>query len=322
MPVPGGTSASLRGVSAVNAKIVWASGTGGTYLRTTDGGVSWHAAVARGAEQLDFRGVHAVDEQIAYLLSSGPGGKSRIYKTRDSGSHWTLQFTNPDPRGFFDAVAFWDSQHGIVIGDPVEGKFVVLKTVDGGEHWTPQPGPAALSDEGAFAASNSCLFVMGERQVWFATGGLGAARVFRSEDAGRTWTVTATPIRNDGSSAGIFSLAFSDATHGIAVGGDYTKAADSVHNIAATSDGGRTWREPDGVRPTGFRSVAAYIPERRLWIAAGPSGSDVSADGGNSWKPFDTAAYNAIAFTGLAGWAVGPKGAVARYEATPARRAP
>jgi photosystem II stability/assembly factor-like uncharacterized protein len=32
------TKASLRGLSVVNEKIVWASGTGGTFLRTIDGG--------------------------------------------------------------------------------------------------------------------------------------------------------------------------------------------------------------------------------------------------------------------------------------------
>jgi len=82
---PSGTKASLRGVSVVNARLAWASGTGGTYLETTGGGEIWRAAAMPGAEQLDFRDVHAVDDQTAYLLSSGPGDKSRIYKTSDRG---------------------------------------------------------------------------------------------------------------------------------------------------------------------------------------------------------------------------------------------
>jgi photosystem II stability/assembly factor-like uncharacterized protein len=114
-PRASGTTASLRGVSVVDAKVVWASGTGGTYLKTTDGGASFRAAVVPGAEQLDFRGVRAVDPRTVYLLSSGEGGKSRIYKTIDSGAHWALQFTNPDAKGFFDAIAFWDARHGIVL---------------------------------------------------------------------------------------------------------------------------------------------------------------------------------------------------------------
>src|SRR5271169_2756608 len=134
-----GTSASLRGVHAASATVVWASGTNGTYLRTTDGGATWHAATVPGAEALDFRAVHAVDDKTAYLLSIGEGSNSRIYKTSDGGVHWNLQITNPDPKGFFDALAFWDSRHGIVLGDPVNGEFAVFITADGGETWQRQP---------------------------------------------------------------------------------------------------------------------------------------------------------------------------------------
>jgi photosystem II stability/assembly factor-like uncharacterized protein len=315
-----GTNASLRGVSAVSAKVVWASGTCGTVLETTDGGATFRVAVVPGAEQLDFRGVHAVDQRTAYLLSSGAGDKSRIYKTIDGGSRWTLRFTNPDPKGFFDALAFWDARHGIVLGDPVDGQFVILTTGDGGEHWARQRTPPALPNEGAFAASNSCLTLMGDSEAWFASGGPGAARVFHSTDGGKTWTVAPTPIRNDVASAGIFSLAFSDARHGVAVGGDYTKAGDASHNVAITSDGGRTWTEPSGVHPSGYRSAVAFLSIRGVWIATGPSGSDISGDNGNTWKPFDAGAYNAISFApGGVGWAVGPQGRVAEFHSSQAK---
>jgi len=313
-PHASGSAASLRGVSVVDTKVVWASGTGGTYLETTDGGASFRAAVVPGAEQLDFRGVHAVDPRIVYLLSSGEGDKSRIYKTTDAGKQWTLQFMNPDAKGFFDAIAFWDARHGIVLGDPVDGRFVILTTVDAGEHWVRQPGPTALPNEGAFAASNSSLTVMGDREVWFASGGPQAARVFHSKDGGMTWSVAATPIRNDSASAGIFSLAFSDAQHGVAVGGDYTKARDALHNVAVTNDGGETWTEPSA-HPSGYRSAVAYLKTLGVWIATGPSGSDISTDNGAMWRVFGTDGYNALGV----GWAVGSKGAVAEIKNSQAK---
>src|SRR5262249_29996929 len=144
------TTESLRGVSAVNAKEVWASGTHGTYLRTTDGGATWTAAVVPGAERLDFRDVHPVDARRACLLSIGTGDKSRIYKTTDAGTHWTLQLTNPDAAGFFDQFAFWDATHGILMGDPVDGHMVAMTTTDGGKSWQKQSMPPALTGEGAF----------------------------------------------------------------------------------------------------------------------------------------------------------------------------
>ena len=255
------TTASLRGISAVNADVAWASGAGGTWLRTTDGGATWTASKVPGAEDLDFRDVQAVDERTAYLLSIGTGDKSRIYKTTDGGSEWKLQLTNPDAKGFFDALAFWDPKHGIVLGDPVDGHFVVLTTEDGGDHWQRRPTPPAMPNEGAFAASGTCLAVMGSREAWFGTGGVDGARVFHSADGGATWTIARTPIRNDAAAAGIFSLAFSDPLHGIAVGGDYTKPDDAGRNIAVTcgrrQDVGRTRRQP----PQGF-SIGGGFPGR------------------------------------------------------------
>src|SRR5690348_15485476 len=80
-----GTTAALRGISLVNRNVAWASGTEGTWLRTSDGGGHWQSAHVPGARALDFRGLHAFDARIAVLMSSGPGDKSAVYKTVDGG---------------------------------------------------------------------------------------------------------------------------------------------------------------------------------------------------------------------------------------------
>jgi photosystem II stability/assembly factor-like uncharacterized protein len=313
VPQVSGTTASLRGVSAVSPAVVWASGAGGAYLRTLDGGATWHAAVVPGAADLDFRGVRALDSRTAWLMSSGTGAKSRIYRTSDGGADWPLIYTNPDAGGFFDALAFWDARRGVVLGDPVDGQFVILTTGDGGQTWQRRKLPPALPNEGAFAASNSCLLVRGKREVWFGTGGPSGARVFHSADGGLHWEVAGTPLRHDGTGAGIFSLAFADARHGVAIGGDYGKPAGMAGNLAMTSDGGRTWAEPAGAHPNGYRSAVAFLGGRKVWIAVGTSGSDISRDGGRSWTRFESGAYNAIgAAGGYAAWAVGPGGRIGK----------
>ena len=63
------TTASFRGLSVVNEKIAWASGTGGTVIRTIDGGRTWDVITVPGAEKLDFRDIEAFDANIAYILS-------------------------------------------------------------------------------------------------------------------------------------------------------------------------------------------------------------------------------------------------------------
>jgi len=316
IPQTSGVRVSLRGVSVVTDKVVWASGAEGVWLRTVDGGNNWKAGTVPGAETLDFRGVRGIDPNTAFLMSSGTGDKSRVYKTSDGGATWALLLSNPDAQGFFDALAFWDPEHGILMGDPVDGHAVVLVTVDGGRHWLRQATPAALPNEGAFAASNSCLVVREGLEAWFGTGGPGAGRVFHSRDAGKTWTVASTAIRNDGPGAGIFSLAFSDGRQGIAVGGEYAHDRETARNIVLTMDGGTTWTTAvPGSGPHGYRSAVAYLPDVRVWVASGTSGSDISRDGGKTWTQFDDGAFHALdALSSQAAWAVGPKGRIAKFR--------
>jgi photosystem II stability/assembly factor-like uncharacterized protein len=308
-----GTRSDFRGLCVVGPRCAWASGTGGTYARTTDGGKTWSVGAVPGAGGLDFRDVEAFGEATAYLLSAGPGGASRIYKTVDGGKSWALQFRGADPAAFLDAIAFWDERHGIALGDPVRGRFQVLVTADGGAHWrrpAAEALPPALPGEAAFAASGTCLVARGARAVWFATGGAKAARVFRSHDRGRTWEVSEAPIRAGAASAGIFSLAFRDGRHGMAVGGDYRKAGALGATVAVTSDGGKTWAPRNERLP--YSSAVAWAKDR--WVAVGPSGSFTSRDGGATWEALDRESYNSVAFTpGGEGWAVGPKGRVAKF---------
>jgi photosystem II stability/assembly factor-like uncharacterized protein len=307
-----GSDADFRGLCAVSAKIAWVSGTKGTFGRTADGGATWSVGTVPGAEKVDFRDVEAFGESTAYLLSAGPGGDSRIYKTADGGKTWTLQFKNDDPDAFYDAIAFWDESNGIALSDPVKGQFQLIGTDDGGLNWKPLSAglPPALPKEGAFAASGTCLVTHGRKAVWFATGGGKAARVFHSDDRGQNWTVSETPITAGIESAGIFSIAFRDAKHGMIVGGDYRKPNDTGATAAITQDGGKSWTPVDRALP--YRSCVAWTGIR--WIAVGTSGSHVSLDGGATWKQLDGENYNSVAFTASGeGWAVGPKGRVAKF---------
>jgi photosystem II stability/assembly factor-like uncharacterized protein len=302
----------FRGLCAVSPNVAWVSGTKGTFGRTADGGKTWAVGTVPDADGLDFRDVEAFGEDTAYLLSAGPGEDSRIYKTADGGKTWTLRFKNAEPKAFFDAIAFWDERHGIALSDPVGGRFLLIVTADGGATWAPLPEesrPAALPNEGAFAASGTCLVTRGENDVWFCTGGAKAARVFRSADRGKTWEVSETPLLAGAESAGGFSIAFRDRDRGVIVGGDYRKPDASEATTAVTTDGGKTWKAVE--KPLPFRSGVAWAKDR--WVAVGTSGSDVSADGG-TWKPVDREKYNSVAFTPTGdGWAVGPKGRVARF---------
>ncbi|MCI0570325.1 MAG: oxidoreductase [Myxococcaceae bacterium] len=312
-----GTTVRLRGVSAVDARVAWASGDRGTFARTTNGGRTWQHGTVPGADALDFRDVDAFGPRTAYLLAIGEGERSRIYKTTDGGKTWALQFQNRTPGAFFDAMAFWDEQHGIAFSDPVNGRFLLLSTSDGGATWTPLPQdalPPALEGEGGFAASGTSIAVAGKSHVWFGTGG-PQARVFHSADRGRTWTVTQTPLAS-GDGAGVFSLVFWNEREGAIVGGNYKKPGDASGTVALTRDGGSTWETPRGTGPRGYRSCVARVPGAKVptLIAVGPTGADVSHDGGASWAPLGDTGFHAVSIAGPrnAGWAVGEEGRIGR----------
>jgi photosystem II stability/assembly factor-like uncharacterized protein len=305
--------ANFRGLCAVSGQVAWVSGTKGTYGRTTDGGRTWSVGTMPGAAKLDFRDVEAFGKTTAYLLSAGPGEDSRIYKTVDGGGTWTLQFKNAERDAFFDAMAFWDEKHGLALSDPVKGRFPLIATEDGGTNWKSLAAsslPCNLPNEGCFAASGTCLVTHGENHVWFCTGGAKTARVFHSEDRGQHWTVSNTPIVAGAPSAGIFSIAFRDPKHGLIVGGDYRKPNEPGPNAAITADGGQTWMPID--KPFAYRSGVAWAKDR--WVAVGTSGSNSSQDDGATWKPLDSQNYNSVGFTSTGeGWAVGPKGRIAKF---------
>ena len=314
-----GVTARLRGISAVSDTVAWASGASNTILRTSDGGATWARLPGPATDKLDFRDIDAIDERTAYVLSIGNGAASRIYKTGDAGATWELQFTNSDQEAFFDAMAFWDAAHGIAVSDSVGGRFVIMTTDNGGKTWLPVPSdrlPPALPNEGAFAASGTNVAVFGRDHVWFGTGAASKARVLRSSDRGRTWQIADTPVPA-GQSAGIYSVAFRDANHGIIVGGDYARESDAIDNVALTSDGGATWTLVRERALTGFRSVVAYRPgTASTFIAVGPLGADATTDDGRTWSRIEGPGFDTFSFArgGSIGWGAGSQGRIAQLR--------
>jgi len=80
------TTAGFRGLAVIDRTVVWASGTGGTVIRTVDGGVTWRVITVPGAGKLDFRDIEAFDANTAYILSIGNGDASRIWREAKDGA--------------------------------------------------------------------------------------------------------------------------------------------------------------------------------------------------------------------------------------------
>ena len=317
-----GIDTNLRGVSVSQDEhskgtryVVWASGSNGVILRSTDDGGTWKQFAVPGGSALDFRDIEGFGADTAYAMSSGDGDKSRIYKTINGGKTWTLQYSDQRPGFFLDSLACDSKTHCVALSDPVDGKFLVLGT-DDGERWKELPRdkmPPILTGEGAFAASGTAIALCGKNNIYFGTGGGRAARVFHSGDQGRSWTAAETPIAAGHASSGIFSVACNDGGTVLAVGGDY-KEPNAAKKVAARSeDSGATWQLAPQ-QPGGYRSAVRAISYGD-YATVGTNGTDISHDQGVHWRHTDRLNLNAASFDGAAGWAVGPKGTIARFKA-------
>jgi photosystem II stability/assembly factor-like uncharacterized protein len=315
-----GLDTNLRGVSVSQTSAgkyaVWASGTKGVILRSLDEGKTWMQLHVADGDTLDFRDIEAFGEETAYVMSSGDGEKSRIYKTTDGGKSWALQYTDKRSGFFLDSLACASRTHCFALSDPVDGKFLIL-TTDDGQHWKELPRdkmPAALPTEGAFAASGTAIALCNDKDIYFGTGG-PAARIFHSADEGRSWTAVETPMASGNASSGIFSLACLGRSI-VAVGGDYKEPAGAtkvaVYSAVYPKDSGATWRLAEQ-QPGGYRSAVVFLSDDEF-AAIGPNGTDISHDAGVHWTHTDALNLNAASFAATHGWAVGPKGTIARFN--------
>ena len=322
------TTQGLIAVSPVNPRVVWASGRGGTFVITTDGGAHWKAGVVPGAELLQFRGVRAFSEKDAYLLSIGDNPTDfRIYKTVDGGSTWTMQFQNQNPSAFYDCFSFWTPKRGIAHSDSVNGVFPDLRTVDG-TNWEDISAnmPPALPGEASFAASDTCVATQGGQNAWIATGGSVTARVLATRDGGDTWNAFDTPLVS-GPAAGAFTVAFRDSWHGIVGGGDLDPSDPNNAATAVSSDGGQTWTLTNPPPVTGAIFGLAYVGKafgqgkddtggHGVVITANAGGAAWTPDEGNQWFSLpNVTGFWAVAFASPgAGWMVGVNGTIMKIS--------
>jgi photosystem II stability/assembly factor-like uncharacterized protein len=334
-PQNSGTTQRLISVSPVNSQVVWAAGTGGTFVLTTDGGQHWKAGVVPGAENLQFRDVQGVSATIAYLMSIGNNTPDfRIYKTVDGGAHWIMQFQNQTANAFYDCFSFWTPERGIAHSDSVSGVFPDLRTLDG-TTWESISGnmPPALPGEASFAASGTCVATQGGRNAWIATGGGSVARVLATRDQGDTWSSYETPLVSS-PSAGAVTVAFRNPQEGMVAGGDL--AGNDSADAAISHDGGQTWTLTTKPPTPGTVFCLAYVQGGGNPGAAGGnsrydktvvvtaetapnfnSGSAAwSPDEGNTWYLLSSVSgYWAVAFANpKAGWFVGQNGQILKIS--------
>lgn len=285
-----GNKVSLRGLSAVNDKTIWVSGSNGTVGLSIDGGNTWKWMKVPGFEKRDFRDIEAFDAKTAVIMAIDT--PAYILKTVNGGETWKVVYENKTPGMFLDALEFWNEQSGIVLGDPVKGKFFIARSFDGGNTWGEIPYdrlPAAYPGEACFAASGTNLRRLNLGEACFVTGGKQSRLFWKGEPV-------SLPVIQGTESTGANSIAIRDdkkrksSNYFVIVGGDYQKDTLREKNCFITKDGGKTWTA-SSTPPRGYRSCVEFIDDNIL-IACGISGVDISNDGGMNWRAASTTGFH------------------------------
>ncbi|WP_316738891.1 oxidoreductase [Pedobacter aquatilis] len=291
-PLNENTKTSIRGLSVVNDKVIWVSGSNGTVGKSLDGGLSWKWIKPSGYENLDFRDIEAFNELEAIIVNAG--SPAYVLKTIDGGETWLETYKNTDTAIFLDGLGFWDKKKAIIFGDPIDNRMQLLKSSNGGKSWkniSSKMNPLLVKGEAGFAASGTTIKTLPDGKVWIATGG-SIAHIYHSKNYGSDWEVFNCPIWQGESTTGPFSIDFYNSNKGIAVGGNYVKDKDNSNNVVLTDDGGKSWRKPKS--PVfGYRSAVTYINAETL-IATGTSGTDISTDGGETWTHISDVSFNSV----------------------------
>ena len=272
-----GTKTSLRGLSVVDDRVVWVSGSRGTVGRSLDGGASFTWIKVQGYDSVDFRDIEAFSSTDAIIM--GVADPAYILKTVNGGETWRKVYENRDSGMFLDAMEFWSLESGIVIGDPVKGRFFIARTFDEGNTWKELPfekRPLADSGEACFASSGTNIRAMDRDEACFVSGGLNS-RLFSKKAA------ITLPLGTRKETTGANSVAVSKKKKCIIIAGGDFMAPDSVqHNCIISKDEGKTWRRP-AVPPHGYRSCVEFISKTKV-VSCGINGVDYSTDEGNTWQ--------------------------------------
>lgn len=292
VPLTTGTNTSIRGMSIVSDKIAWVSGSNGYIGKSVDGGNTFRWTQPAGYEKLDFRDIEAFDASKAVVVNAG--SPAYVLLTVDGGKTWTERYKNLDSAIFLDGMDFWDEKNGIIFGDPIFNKMQLLHTEDGGQTWSNISKNVSYDmtmGEAGFAASGSTIKALPGGYTWIATGG-AVANIYFSPNYGRDWKRFGCPILQGESSTGTFSMAFSTKRKGIVVGGNYLKDKENINNVLLTTNGGKTWKKP-AKAVGGYRSGVTYL-NKRVLIATGSSGTDISRDGGMNWFTIADTGFNVV----------------------------
>ncbi len=234
--------------------------------------------------KLEFR---SIAQNSKSIFIANIGNPAFVFKIDKSDMNITKVYIENHEKVFYDSMQFWNESEGIAVGDPTDECLSIIITRDGGFSWKKVACsnlPKVADGEAAFAASNTNICIKGNK-TWIVSGGV-KSRVFYSDNKGKSWNFTDSPIIQGQAMTGIFTADFYNERTGIVAGGNYEQPEQNFSNKAITNNGGKSWKLIADNKGFGYTSCIQFVPNSKASkiVSVGASGLYYSDDKGNSWK--------------------------------------
>ena len=261
-------------------------GVGDGVFKSSDGGRTWAHVGLGDVQQVGRIIVHPTDPAIVFVAGMGhpygPNDERGVFRTTDGGRTWSkvlfvdrntgasqVEFDPSNPRTVY--AALWEHREGPWENGSFSGPHSGLyKSVDGGSTWRRLAGGLPTVEEGGSrvifdvsASTPSRLYAL------VSAGGRGG--VYRSDDAGDTWTLVSSDRR----------LGVEIRVH--PTDADVVFAAGTA--AYRSGDGGKTWTSIKGA-PGGDDYQRFWINPRQpdIMLFTADQGATITVNGGRTWS--------------------------------------
>lgn len=238
---------ALRRIVLKDNNEVFAVGTEGVILRSTDNGMTWQSVNCGIKQSLDE--IQFVTNDVGYILA-----EDIMLKTEDGGTSWfPLSAYRAKKMQFIsESAGFIADQSGNV-----------YKTNDGGRQWTKIRNGNGVDLYSMFFLNDQKGFIVGRYNYLSMT-----------QNGGKTWT---EPDMEDFQFSWFTDIAFTDSQHGFLLCED--------GNVLVTVDGGITWESGPQVM-SDYAENIVFTDQNTGYINGGWSYGSVykTSDGGKTWN--------------------------------------
>ncbi len=150
---------SINCVNTVNDNFYTGVGNYGTFIRTTDGGVSWFVNHFVNNLNTSFSSVFFNSSSAGFICSNN----GHILRTVNSGTNWFTQ--NSGVSSSLNSIHFVTGSYGVAAG----ASGVILKTTDSGQNWIQKSSVSNAVFNSVFLSSQNTGYIGGSTGVLLKT---------------------------------------------------------------------------------------------------------------------------------------------------------